>query len=277
MPVSKLKTIAILILLFANLAILSILVPRRIQEDREAKAAKESLCRLYEAQDIALDPQIIPDTITLYALKLRDDPSDSVQAASALLGEQLIAQEDSTRYLSSYLSQNGSCSLSRSGNLHAHLQNQSASGDLSKAAAKLLKEMGFSCDEPDEPVRLRAGVYTVHATQTILGTPVISDGLTMTFSNGKLTTVEGCFYYGSQSPSRISAESCISAADALIAFLSARYDLGWIGSSVVSLSQRYLRSETASASTLQLTPVWKLETDTGIFLINGLSGAVTPL
>jgi len=97
----------------------------------------------------------------------------------------------------------------------------------------------------------------------------------MTYSNGKLSLVEGCFYYGGQTPSRVSEQSCISAADALIAFLSARYDLGWVGSSIVSLSQGYLRSDTASASTLQLSPVGNLETDPGTFLINGLTGAVT--
>ena len=277
MPVRKMKTIAILILLFANLAILCTLVPNRIQQQREDTALRTSLSQLYREQDILLDPEIIPDTVTLYALRLEEDPAWSLQAATALLGQQVIVQDDSTRYLSTYQSQNGMCTISRSGTFQAQLSNQSSASDVTKAAGKTLKAMGFPCEPPKEAQRLRAGVYTVQAGQTVLGTPVFSEGLTLTYSNGQLTEVSGCFYPGSQNPSRVSEESSITAADALVAFLSARYELGWVGQSILSLSQGYLQADVASASAVQLTPVWKLETDTGIFLINGLSGAVTPL
>ena len=277
MPVRKIKSIAILILLFANLAILCMLIPNRIQQQREAAALRTSLSQLFQEQDIQLDPNIIPDTVALYALKLGEDPSWSLQAATALLGEQVIVQDDSTRYLGTYQSQNGSCSISRTGAFQAQLRNQTSVSDPAKAAGKTLKAIGFLCDAPEEPQRIRAGVYTVHAQQTVLGTPVISEGLTLTYSNGELREVSGCFYPGTQTPARVSEESTITAADALVAFLSARYDLGWVGSSILSLSQGYLQSDVASVSAVQLIPVWKLETDTGVFLINGLTAAISPL
>ena len=57
---------------------------------------------------------------------------------------------------------------------------------------------------------------------------------------------------------RDAMNTILSAADALVAFLSARYDLGWVGSSVTGLTQGYQRSETAAAAAVHLTPVWRL-------------------
>ena len=78
------------------------------------------------------------------------------------------------------------------------------------------------------------------------------------------------------STSLIPAAEAISAADALVVFLSARFELGWMGSAVVGMEQGYLRSETAAAATVHLTPVWRLDTDTGSFYVNGITGEVTP-
>ena len=60
-----------------------------------------------------------------------------------------------------------------------------------------------------------------------------------------------------------------------MAFLDARYDLGWVGSAIESVVQGYARSETAAAAAVHLTPVWRLETDTGVFQVNGLTREVT--
>ena len=95
----------------------------------------------------------------------------------------------------------------------------------------------------------------------------------LTYSNNRLTAIDGIFLSGTSSLTRVSDNACLSAADALVAFLSARYDLGWVGSAVTGLQQGYIRSETAAA--VRLTPVWQLTTDTGVFQINGMTGEVT--
>ena len=135
--------------------------------------------------------------------------------------------------------------------------------------------MGFQYLSLSEPQRLRAGFYTLTATQTVLGVPVFSQGLTLTYANDRLVQLEGVFYTGAGTLTRISDQPCISAADALVAFLSARVDLGWVGSAVTGMTQGYVRSETAAAAAVHLTPVWRLETDTGSFDVNGITGEVT--
>ena len=122
---------------------------------------------------------------------------------------------------------------------------------------------------------MRAGVYTVTAWQSVLDVPVLSGGLTLTYSNNCLTGIEGVFFTSTGQLTRVSEEVSISAADAVVAFLDARYDLGWVGSAIESVVQGYARSETAAAAAVHLTPVWRLETDTGVFQVNGLTREVT--
>lgn len=275
MPVSKLKNLAILILLLANLALLAVLVPARLARAQEADRLRESLSQRCAAEEVELTPDVIPNTVDLYALELGEDEDADLAAATALLGQELVVQDDSTRYQSLYSSAAGTCAVSRSGAFSARLQDQDEAGDLTAAARRILQNMGFSIQTMGQPQRIRAGVYTVTATQAVLDVPVLSGGLTLTFSNNCLTQVEGTFFTGCARLQRISEEGSISAADAVVAFLAARYQLGWVGSAITAISQGYIRSETAAAAAVHLTPVWVLETDTGVFQVNGLTREVT--
>lgn len=276
LPVSKLKNLTILILLLANLALLGILLPGRRAQAQEAASLRQSLSALYAAQDVDLDPGVIPDTVTLYVLELAESPDADLQAAEALLGQDVLAQDDSTRYLRTFQSSSGTCSISRTGIFHAQLTGQKETSDLTKAAKATLKAMGYAYSALSEPERLRAGVYQVTAAQAVLGTPVFGSELTLTYSNNCLTALDGVFFTGTDL-TRVSESPCLSAADALVAFLSARYALGWVGSEVTAMEQGYLRSETASAGAVHLTPVWRLSTDTGQFYINGISGDIAAI
>lgn len=275
MPVSKLKNLAILILLLANLALLAMLVPSRLATRQEAEQMRAFLSQLCAAQDVALDPDSIPDTASLYALELGEDAEADLRAATALLGQEVLAQDDSTRYQSLYSSADGTCQISRSGAFSAKLQNQPEDSDLTGATTRILKEMGFTAGRIEDPVRVRAGVYTVTAWQSVLDVPVLSGGLTLTYSNNCLTGIDGVFFTSAGQLTRVSEEVSISAADAVVAFLDVRYDLGWVGSAIESVVQGYARSETAAAAAVHLTPVWRLETDTGVFQVNGLTREVT--
>lgn len=273
MPVPKLKTLAILILLLANLAMALQVFPGRMAVKREEDALRESLCSLYDRQEITLEPETIPDTTNLYVLELTEN--NDLQVAGVLLGEQMLAEDDSTRYVSAYRSTLGQCSISRSGAFSARLNQSRPVGDPQRASRRLLKDMGFSHLPLPEEQQEKDGICTVTATQTVLDMPVFSDGLTLTYTDDCLTELEGVFFTGTGGLSRVSSEGCISAADALVAFLDARYELGWVGSTVTALYQGYIHAETAAAAVVRLAPVWRLETDTGVFQIHGMTGEVT--
>lgn len=263
MPVSKLKNIAIVILLTANLILLAFLIPNRLDQENRQVQLKESLSALYAAEDVALEPSAIPETRTLYGLQLSSSTSSQVRAATALLGEQPVAQADPAGWLSSFRSSGGTCAVGRNGAFQARLTG------LAKDPATVLEEMGCTWTH-----RAQAG-QSVSVTQTVLEVPVFSEGLTLTYEGDLLKAVDGVFFCGADTPVRISQEACMTAADALVLFLDRRFDLGWVGSAVSALEQGYLQAGTASAANVQLVPVWRLITDTDSFLINGLSGEIS--
>lgn len=277
MPAPKLKNLAIFILLLANLALAIMVFPNRAGIRQEEDDLRQSLCGLYEQQEIALIPETIPDTTSLYMLELKENTENDLQAAMALLGQQLLVEDDSTRYVSSYRSPLGQCTISRSGEFSARLTAGQKIRDPKRAGRRLLKDLGFSHLPLPDAHRIRDGVYTITATQTILDMPIFSNGLTLTWTDDVLTSLDGIFFTGTSTLMRVSDDACITAADALVAFLDARYSLGWVGSEITALRQGYIRSETAAATAVRLTPVWQLETDTGIFHIHGMTGDVTPV
>lgn len=277
MPAPKLKNLTILILLLANLMLAIVVFPNRAGIRQEEDALRQSLCDLYTAQEITLLPETVPDTTPLYVLELKENPDSDLQAAAALLGQQLLVEDDSTRYVSSYRSAIGQCSISRSGDFSAAFSEPMTVRDIHRASRKLLKDMGFSHLPLAEAHPMQENVCTVTAIQTILDMPVFSNGLTLTWSDDSLISINGIFFTGTDTLARVSDSACISAADALVSFLDARYGLGWVGSEIVALRQGYVRSETAAATTVRLTPVWQLETDTGTFHIHGMTGDVTPV
>lgn len=274
MPVSKLKNLILLILALSVACLLGVVVPERVAQARAEETLHAQLEELFAAYDIRLDGSILPRSASLYAIELGAQKQDGATAAEALLGAQAALTPDSTHYASTYSSERGVCTLRSDGGFSAELTQNTAETDFRAAAEKLLKKMGFEADTLSEPERQADGTYAVTATQCLLGVPVLSDGLSLRFSDGALTAMEGTFFTGASQLTRISEEACISCADALTALLSSRDALGWVGGQITSVRQCYRYLEAASAA-LRLTPVWMIETDTGVFCVSGLTREVT--
>ncbi len=269
MPVPKLKNLAILILVLANLILAVLVIPNRKDNSQEEAELWDSLVTLCEQQGVQLAADAMPEAVSLYVLELKEDGDADLQAAKTLLGEQLMVEADSTRYLSRYTSSAGQCSISRNGNFQAQLTGQKYYADVLIGAQKTLKAMGFSRHD------LVQEGDTVVATQSVLGMPVFSGGLVMTYTGNCLTGLDGTFFTGAATLARVSDKPCLTAADVLVRFLSQRYELGWLGNRITAMEQGYVRSEAATAAAVRLTPVWRLQTDTGIFQVNGQTGEIS--
>lgn len=274
MPVSKIKNLILLILGMSVVCLLLLVVPARLHQAQSEQELHAQLEALYASYDIELDRSILPNSIRLYAIELGGQSADSAAAAQALLGENAVLQSDSTHFTSTYQSENGSCTFRSDGGFSAALETGMPVADIAAASEKLLKNMGFETRGVSEPERQSAGVYNVRASQTILGVPVLSEGLRLSYTNSTLDGLDGYFYTGASQITRISEDACISCADALTAFLSRRDALGWVGSKILRVQQVYRHTESASAS-MRLSPAWILVTDTGSFCVNGLSREVT--
>lgn len=267
MPVSKLKNLAILILLLANAALLCLLVPRQLHQRQQTQALRDSVSRLCAEQNVVLDSDHVPETITLYPLELADSAAAETAALTALLNE-TPEKTDSGRLTSPSIRlgswENGVLSLKLSG--------QKEVSNLRSAASRTLGKMGFQTHSLDTPTRLSPGIYSLNAVQSVLGVPVFSGGLTLTYANSALSDLSGTFFTGTLT--RADDTACITAAEAVVAFLSARMELGWVGSAITGLEQGYYNYASAGTA-IRLTPVWKITTDTGSFLVNGQNWEVS--
>ena len=193
-------------------------------------------------------------------------------AAQALLGQKAAQPDGGDRFESEYTSELGTLTLTRTGGFSAVLTGGAHVRNYEKSAAKLLHSMGFQFQQLSRR-QTEAGV-TLEAEQTLLGVPVLGSQLALSYTDDCLTAVEGTFYTGGSSITRVSEQEAISAADALAQLLARRDALGWVGSTVTSLTQGYLPSDQAGTG-IRFVPVWLVETDAGSFFINGITREIT--
>lgn len=273
MSVQKIKNLILLILALAVVFLTLLVVPTKTAQAREETALHDRLETLFSENGVQLDGSALPQSLRLYTISLDGIPQAAGSAVSVLLGSSAEVQDDTVRYSSVYTSARGACSVTANGAFSASLDGSLAYSDPVAGTKKLLRSMGFTAAAVSEAARKSAGVYAVTATQQILGVPVFSDGLTFTYTNGALESVEGVFFPGSTF-TRVSDSASISCADALVELLASRDSLGWVGSRITLVQQGYEHFDTASAA-VRLVPVWRIDTDTGSFVVNGMTREIT--
>lgn len=274
MPNSKIKNMVLLILSLCCLCLLALVIPTRLQERQQLARTDAQLRALYAAEGLTLPEAALPKSLPLELLDAQLDAEAARAVAQALLGSELMTEEDTGGFQLSYSAPSGSCTIRR-GALEAELSGGDAvSGSLRRSAMKTMRRMGLSAAEASEPAVTDGGSeVTVH--QSLLDVPVFSAELRFLYSGGVLRRVSGVCCPIAETLTAASGSVCISCTDALTVFLGAREQTGWVGSAVTGIQQGYLLADTASASTFRLVPVWRLETDTGIFFVNGITREVT--
>ncbi len=277
MPYSKIKNLLILILVLVNALLLCLVLPLRHERMEQQALEERKLADLFARSGVALAVGDLPEERTLYTLEFSPNPEAALPAANALLGSAVLAQADSTPYLSLYTASTGRVEFSRGGNLEARFYGRKSAGSVPEEVRSLMEGMGLETVSVSEPTRQSAGVYQVTAIQKLLDVPVFSSALVFTYRSGALTRLEGTAYFDTTGICRLDDVACASCADALVAFLGSRDALGWVGAAVQEVSQGYLHVETASAAVVRLVPGWRVSTDTGAFWVNGITREVSAL
>ena len=274
MPASKLKNLVILILLLCNVFLLILVVPGRLAAQQQREALRNELVALYAGYGLTLPEGNLPEGQDLHLLEAQYDAEVALTAARALLGEQVLSESESGSYQTTYTSSGGKCTIRRDSLSAALARGSAVSGSLRTATRKTLSHMGFAIDKLSSPVS-EGAVNTLTARQSIAGAPVFSCELTFTYKASVLQSVSGGYCPASKTLTAIGTEVSISCADALVAFLNSMEQTGWVGSAITSIEQGYLLAESAGASTVQLIPVWRLDTDTGTFYVHGITREVS--
>ena len=270
MSASRMKNLILLILTLCALGLLCIVVPNRLAQTHEQRQMLQELKTLYESYGLSVLLDELPRSPVLYSVELSEDGAQT--AAQALLGAK-AAPAGESGFESTYESELGTLHITRTGGFSAVMTGGSRVRSSEKAAEKLLRAMDFQYQTLTRE-QTETGAVQIRASQTLLGVPVLGSQLALSYTDDCLTAVEGTFYTGESSITRVSEQEAISAADAPAQLLTRRDALGWVGSAVTGLTQAYLPSDQAGTG-IRFVPVWLVETDAGSFFINGITREIT--
>lgn len=265
---SKIKNIILVILLMVNLILLGVV---GYQEYRSAQ---------YDAQTLELAVKLLADNgITVAAdlpewgslstLQLENLPWDStaMQAqATAVLGElEWVDDRGGTRIVCQ--GERGSGELSSDGHFAFMLDDGTlpAASDRKSQGKELLEQLGIQVVLAEETRQdeLEQTVYW----QIWNGTPIFTCKSIMTCREGSVVSLSGQRLLGRAAV--VNSQSLLTIPTVLVRFLNGMNQNGYVCSMVTKMSLGY----STTISTNRLTPVWALDTDTGRYYVNAITGA----
>ena len=256
----KLKNLIILILVLVNLFLLALVVPKQLDAKRRQQQANEALSALYAQAGVTLQWQDIPQAEPASALQL--PAPDGLACLRVLLGDDLLTTADG-----SVTSPRGSAVILDGGEISVTLTDGEAVADKEAFAKNLLDDMDT------EYHTITSEGDTVTATICAEGLPLLTKSMVLTFENDKLVGGHG-LPAGKNTAFSTGSKTGTSAADALMAFLRSRLDIGWMGSTVLAVTQGYDCAWDAVRQTWVLSPAWQISTDSGNYLVDAQTGAV---
>lgn len=267
----KLKNIIILILLLANLFMVSMVLVQERDAARYRQQALDNAISLLEGCGIRVDREQIPGDMKLTVLTVVRDLESERALAQALLGECEVSELGGGRY--AYESAQGAAEFRSNGNFSvvftdgAHSMRKS--GGEEEHAATLLKQAGLSTVLTGREVTGERVTLTCH--QTWQGALIHSCAITLEYESGSLRAMSGLRLMGTPQAGGDGGE-LLSAPTALVRILNGIGDLGDLCSEITAMEAGYFM--TPAADNLRLIPVWYVMTDTGVYSLNALTGVL---
>ena len=265
MAASKLKNLVIVVLLLVNVFLMILVIPAQLESHRQTREADAKLAVLFEEADIEFLPDSVPQGLALRELRMTLDDRMRLTAAAAILGEGF--QKEETERGPRYTAEAG----------FVQFYGTRFTAKLSLPAEKpeefsrdLLERMGLKVYDLQSEERNGTVICTVRLNA--LGFPIADSPVTLSFENGHLTSMDGTFVAESALV-RVGQTDTVSARNALVVFLGSRLSTGWMGSAIHAVTQGWYISRSSGSDNI-LCPIWYISTDTGDYLVNGITQAV---
>lgn len=268
MESSRLKNIIILILVLTDLFLLGSLTSRRTAELSSRRRGEEQLVELFAADQITLDPDLIPYQTPPASRTLVRDLDQERAIATALLGKNL-RQNNSGDVVYGFDSDAGAALFRSNGGFD--VAGTLSSGSAEEVCREFCKSFGYR----DLTFSLENGSGTATATRYYDDYPVVGCTVEFSIDNGVLRTVTGTYLPDTYTETAGETEP-LSATAALTAFLSARRASGGVGSAVTDIYLCY-ELQSTTAAPMSLVPAWCIVTDlpSSVYYVNCITGAVT--
>ena len=265
---SKLKNIVLLILLGTNLCLLVFVLQKELGSLREQQQTQANAVEFLAQRGIRVREEEVPSTRELLPQTVERSLEGETAAAAALLGGD-VSVESRGGEVYRYFNGNGSVRFHSDGAFSAEFSAGFVSGGESRerTGAEVLKRMGFEgeavADEEDRTVfRQCWQTYTLFSHQVTL----VWEGDSLSSMVGGRRLVGEPESGGTGTP--------VSEASALIHFRNGLDGLGDVCSEIKTITQGYV-SATSLTGPMTLNPVWRIATDTGMYQMDLLTGALS--
>lgn len=271
MESSKLKNIVLIILVITNLLLGFLMVFQGVADHQRQTQTLQDAVSLLKDRGIELETDALPRGDFPTPMILERSSDWERQMFSALLGSGLtVTQRGLVSYYESGL---GRAEVREDGSFSVTfvpgalpLDGQ----DLTAHALAALKRMGF--DAQATAVEDNA----LEAVQLLDGSPIFSCTASLRYENDALAEITGTRLVGV--PVADNSQGVpLSTATLLLRFRAGIIDSGDACSAIHSATQGYLltTSATGGGGKPRLTPVLQLEADTGLYLVDALTGTLS--
>lgn len=269
---SKLKTVILLMLAGVNLFLLGLVGFRATQGAFYEDETRQAVIQVLERGGISFELEGVPDDIQLQPLTFTRDRESEAEMAQVLLGS--VTQTGESDVRPRYTGAQGTAEFSMNGSFTVEFTGTAWScqpgQSISQASLDCLEQIGFEATE--EELFTQGDTTWATYCQVWEDAPVFSCRITLTWQGQTLTRMEGSRLSGTSTAT--GSQGLLSTPTVLMRFLAGVNEEGYICGRITSMEAGYLTS--GSTRSVQLTPVWRITTDTGDYYVDAITGVVTP-
>ncbi len=270
MEYSKIKNIIIVILLALNMFFLVLFLIGRSESGKLERQARDDIISLFSAAGISVDTSVIPSDSSIGYYKMTRDLEIEKLIAGTMLGtKDMTAAGGGVYHYSNIL---GEAVFYPQGDFSVTLTTGKVLKDTSNATIeKFLKDMNIDA-VVDSSMPDAAGTgKTVYLYCIFNKTRIMNARLAMVFEGEKLIYVSG----KRPGAAPVYADAKImSVKTALLSFLNGIKSLDPYCKKINCVSASYHISDDGSDGAV-LLPVWRVETDSGNYYVNGINGKIS--
>nr|WP_302649368.1 hypothetical protein [uncultured Agathobaculum sp.] len=259
----KVKNVLIVILMAVNVFLLGNLGRQFWQTRQQEAELVGSLRTLAQGYGISLDADFaLPNDVVLPELSIdRSRPNEEAAAAAMLGGEPARTEQEDGTVL--FEGERGTVEWGADGSVSGSILTGEAAPADESAALHLAKQLFSDWKLQAEDAVWAAEGTSVTMTGTVAGLPVFNRVLTIRFTGDGFASLSGLWSFGTPYTTVSASGVACNAADALLEFVARQPE----AQSVLSMTAGY-RMQTDSSRRIQLTPTWKIVTDSGEYLVD---------
>jgi len=269
---SRIKTIAIAVLLLVNVLFLSVIVIDAVDDMLTERDTIKNVCQVLRAGGISINPDDILTAGAIRSMRTARSLESEKAIAEAILGRTEVSDQGVI-----YLYENkerGVAEFASAGDFEIRLHDGvvATSNDALRTAQELLRSMKL--DATKLSVVAVAGSETVTAVNAYRGVSIFNCTIEFVFNEGSLTLIKGRYGAGFEPAGDGGVISPVGTA--LLGFLAEvkREEREDVCSSEIFSVEAGYQYRAASFGEGVISPAWLVATDTGTYLIDDVTGEI---